>query len=134
MEEESSWRFCLSSTSSFVAFGLTQFMKVFLTSRLLCVSCHGLYIACGEGLISPYRWARETLCSKFTVDRFSRPGIILHASAGIDFYYRPEKNHFNANIIPRTNLQLSAELWLLQAVSSTLPHICQETFQRVCEV
>jgi hypothetical protein len=62
VEEESSiWRFCLPSTSSFVVFGLTQFMKVFLTSRFLCVSCHGLYIACGERLISPYRWARETL-------------------------------------------------------------------------
>ena len=61
-----------------------------------------IHSARGERRISAYRWVRLACRSKFTVDRFSRSEIILHASTGIDFYERPKKNHFNANSKPRT--------------------------------
>ena len=76
--------------------------RVFNFTLPLCAMSWSIHSACGERRISAYRWVRLVCCSKFTVDRFSRSEIILHASTGIDFYERPKKNHFNTNFKPRT--------------------------------
>jgi hypothetical protein len=78
---------------------------------------------------------RVTFRSKFTVDRFSRSEIILHASADIDFYERPKKNHVNVNIIHGTNLQVStSHFWIYQVLSSTLPLFVGKRISGLCEI